>query len=187
VVVLVLPSKRVKRLVLALLVAGAAGCASVSNIATQGFSMNGGKVEAGRDEVLYYSIQVNFDSVTDPAVLSARVLLSPDLPPVALRDLTLEFVSRHLSKYVPPPQQPELYRRQAEGWLAFEGDGLFIRFHDDGRPMTLGLCSHCRNSRQFPVVATSDGRLFPLPLSLAEAEQVFGPLPRAKRFSQVYY
>jgi hypothetical protein len=180
-------STRVKRLVIGLLAAGAAGCASVSNIASDGFSMNGEKVEAGRDEVLYYSISVNFDRAVAPAVLSARVQLTPDLPPVALGELTLELVSKHLGKYVAPPQQPESYRRQAEGWLAFEGDGLFIRFHDDGRPMTVGVCSHCMNSRQFPVLAAPDGRLFPLPLTRAEAEDVFGPLPRAKGFSQVYY
>jgi hypothetical protein len=180
--------QRLRSVVLAaLLAAGAIGCASVSTIATGGFSMNGEKVEAGRDEVLYYRIGVDFDRTVSSAVLAARVQLAPGLPPVALRDLSLELVSGHLSKYVAPPQQPEIYRREAKAWLAFEGDGLFIRFHDDGRPMSLGLCSHCQNSRQYPVVATPNGRRFPLPLTLAEAEEVFGPLPRAKSYSQVYY
>jgi hypothetical protein len=169
------------------LATGMAGCASVSTITTGGLSMHGEKVEAGRDEVLYYRISIDFQRGVSPAVLAARVQLAPEFPPVALQDLSPELVSEHLGKYVAPPQLPEIHRGESDTWLAFQGDGLFIRFHEDGRPMIVGLCSHCMNSRQFPVIAAPDGQRFHLPLTRYQAEEVFGPLPRAKGFSQVYY
>jgi hypothetical protein len=43
-------------------------------------------------------------------------------------------VSEHLGKYLAPPQLPEIYRRESELGSPSQGDGLFLRFHEDRTP-----------------------------------------------------
>lgn len=67
------------------------------------------------------------------------------------------------------------------------GAGFHIKFMD-GRLVSVGICSHCDEIIQSPVVGTLDGlKFYALPLNEPELAEVFGASEKTRKVREVTY
>jgi len=163
-------------------------CANVSRFEKGAFVAFGQKLD-GSPEPLYYLMRMDL-SRSNPAETPAFSLkLSENGPPVPWDRLTVDTVSAHLPKFVPPPVWPEKWKAEAAKRDAYEGAGYYIAFRD-GRLEYLGLCSHC--GKDFPEpppgIGPPDGAtFFRLPVTEAQLVSVVGRPDRIYNVREVSY
>jgi hypothetical protein len=161
-------------------------CAGVSRLDKGPLVAYGEHLEKS-PEPLYYLIRINCEKQDLTPALRALVRLGPEAEPLAITDLTPEFVSRHLPRFEPPREWPDAWKEKARKEHAYAGGGFHIAYNDDGRLAFVGICSHCYPSRQSPVVGTPNGRIFyTLPLTTEQFTEVFGPAERSRKQREVY-
>ncbi len=119
--------------------------------------------------------------------MSFLVKLSPDNPPITLRELSPELVARYLPPFTPPSQWPDTWKQKAKEEDVYTGKGFNIRFKN-GKLLSIGICSHCDGRREYPIVGTLDGQHFyTLPLTEQQVIEVFGPPDRIFKVNEVRY
>ncbi|WP_345989958.1 hypothetical protein WCX18_04305 [Sulfurimonas sp. HSL1-2] len=162
------------------------GCANVVRFEKPSLVAHAEKLD-GSDDVLYYSIGIDFTETVAPDIAKVRLKFTPETASYALYELTPAVASRYLERYQPPPQWPEAWKQRAAKDDAYEGKGIYMKFAA-GRLERLGLCSHCAGGRAAPIVGTADGGAFyALPLTERQMVELFGaPLKRMK-VREVYY
>lgn len=162
------------------------GCANVSRFEKDSLVAHGELLD-GSQEPLYYSIQVDLKQSVDARTISSLLKLSSDSPPIAIKQLRPELVSRYLPPFIPPPQWPEAWKQKAKEDDAYTGNGFYIRFKD-GQLLSVGICSHCAGGRENPIVGTPDGQHFyMLPLTEQQVTDVFGSPDRIYKVHEVRY
>jgi hypothetical protein len=161
-------------------------CAGVSRLDKGPLVAYGEHRQKGQEQ-RYYLVRINVENEEDSPVLQALVKLTPEAPPVAIRDLTPDFVALHLPRFEPPPQWPAQWKEKARKDHAYSGNGFHIHYTPEGRLGFIGLCSNCYPRRESPEVGTPDGtRFFTLPLTLPEFMEVFGPPDKSRTQREVY-
>jgi len=161
-------------------------CANVSRF-EKGSLVAHGELLDGSREPLYYSIWVDFKKSVDASTMSSLLKLSPDSPSIALGKLRPELVARYLAPFTPPPQWPEAWKEKAKEDEVYAGGGFNIRFKE-GQLLSVGICSHCAEGREHPIVGTPDGHHFYiLPLTERQITEIFGPPDRIYKVGEVRY
>ena len=150
-------------------------------LVAHGQRLNGSKVP------LYYAISLDMTKSVDESAKNFLLKLTPDNPPISLKELNPELVARYLPPFTPPPQWPDKWKQKAKEEEIFAGGGFHIRFKN-GQLLFVDICSHCANGRENPVVGTPDGQHFyTLPLTEQQVVEVFGSPKRIYRVNEVRY
>lgn len=161
-------------------------CAKVSRFEKGSLVAHGELIE-GSHEPLYYKIWIDLKKSTDVHTMRSLLKLSPDSPPVALEKLRPELVAHYLPPFIPPPQWPDAWKQKAKEDEVYAGGGFNIRFKE-GQLLSIGICSHCAEGREHPIVGTPDGKHFyTLPLTEKQVIEVFGPPGRIYKVGEVRY
>lgn len=176
-----------RRILIAIGLAGIlSACANVSRFEKDAFVAHG-EILNGTPEVLYYSIFIESDGTVDAYKADILLKLTADATPLSLSKLRPESVARYLPRFTPPPQWPEQWKKKAMEAETYSGGGFHITFKN-GRLVSLGICSHCSEGREHPVIGTADGHLFySLPLTEQQLEDLFGPPDRIYKVNEVRY
>ncbi|WP_339800438.1 hypothetical protein [uncultured Marinobacter sp.] len=170
----------------ALLAGILAGCANVSRFEKDALVAHGEHLN-NAPETLYYTLFIEIGRVTDANIMKVLVKLTPDAPPILLSEVKPESVARYLPRFVPPPQWPEHLKKKATEYQAYVGGGFHITF-DDGRFISIGICSHCSGGREYPVIGTPNGNdFYTLPLTEQQLIDVFGSPGRVYKVNEVRY
>lgn len=173
-------------LILLLLAIILPACANVSRFEKNSLIAFGELLE-GSKEPLYYLIRIDLKRPADSRIMSSQLKLSPDCPPVALKEIRPEFVASYLSPFTPPPQWPQAWKLKAKKEQIYDGSGFNIAFKE-GRFLSINICSHCAGRREYPIVGTPDGQHFyTLPLTEQQIVEVFGPPDRLHKVVEVGY
>jgi hypothetical protein len=169
-----------------LLTSALLACANVSRFEKDSLVAYGEHLN-GAPEVLYYSIFVETDRMVDIHKMDILLKLAPEATPLLLSELSPESVARYLPRFIPPPQWPEHWKEKAMETEAYSGRGFHITFNN-GRLLSLGICSHCSGGREHPVIGTPDGHAFySLPLTDQQLKNIFGPPNRVYRVNEIRY
>lgn len=161
-------------------------CANVSRFEKNSLVAHGELLD-GSHELLYYSIWVDLKKSVDVRTMNFLLKLSPDSPPVALKELCPELVASYLPPFIPPQQWPDTWKQKAKEDESYSGGGFFIRFKE-GRLLSVGICSHCATRRENPIVGSPDGKHFyMLPLTEQQITEVFGAPDRIYKVNEVRY
>lgn len=162
------------------------GCANVSRFEKNNLVAFGERLE-GSQEPLYYLVRIDVQKSDDARVMSSRLKLSPDSPPLTLEELRPAAVADFLSPFTPPPQWPDTWKQKANAEDVYAGNGFHIRF-EGGQLLSVGICSHCAGGREQPMVGTPDGQHFyTLPLTEQQVIEVFGAPDRIDKVGEVRY
>lgn len=162
------------------------GCANVSRFEKNALVAHGEYLN-GASETLYYTIFIESGRVVDAHIMEIFLKLTPDATPILLSELNPESVARYLPRFIPPPQWPEHWKRKATEDEAYVGGGFHITFNN-GRFVSIGICSHCSGGREYPIVGTPDGDAFySLPLTEHQLIDVFGSPSRIYKVNEVRY
>jgi hypothetical protein len=172
------------------LVIGLAGilsaCANVSRFEKDAIVAHGERLNDA-PEILYYSIFIKSDNTVDVHNVDILLKLTPNASPLLLSKLRPESVAKYLPRFTPPPEWPEQWKKKAMEFDAYSGSGFHITFKND-RLVSLGICSHCSEGREHPVIGTKDGQLFySLPLTKQQLEDIIGPPDRVYEVNEVRY
>jgi hypothetical protein len=139
-------------------------------------------------EPLYYSIGIDIDRSTDNSILNSRIKLANNAPNLSLAELNPDFVAIFLSPFTPPHQWPDSWKKKAKEDDLYSGGGFFIKFNEKGRLLFVGICSHCENQREYPIVVTPDGKShYTLPLTIKQFSDVFGLPTRKYKVNEIRY
>lgn len=169
-----------------LLIGTLSGCANVSRFEKDGLVAHGEPIN-GASETLYYTIFIEIDKVVDDQIMQAFLKLTPEATPILLAELNPESAARYLPRFVPPPQWPEHWKKKAEEDEAYAGGGFHIVFRN-GRFMSIGICSHCSEGREYPAIGIPGGNAFySLPLTKQQLIDVFGSPSRLYKVNEVRY
>lgn len=161
-------------------------CANVSRLQRESLVAFGEQLE-GSSESLYYLIRLDLKKSPNSRTTNFSLKLSPDSPTIAFEELRPQLVARYLPPFTPPEQWPEHLKEKAKQDVTYAGGGFHITFADD-RPVYVGICSHCYNRREYPVVGTPDGQhLYELPLTELQISEVFGSPDRIYKVGEVRY
>ena len=113
--------------------------------------------------------------------------LSPECPPITLTELRPELVSQYLHSFIPPPQWPDRMKQKIKGQNIYSENGFHISFKN-GKLLYMGICSHCADENESPVVGTLDREHFyTLPLTDQQVIEVFGTPKRIYKVNEVRY
>lgn len=160
-------------------------CAGVSRLESGGVVAFGEPVD-GADRPLYYLIRIDARRPLDAHTGNALVKLAADAPSRSIADLEAGWVARHLPAFEPPAGWPDTWKKRARRLQAFQGGGYYVAF-EEGRLVSLELCSHCAGGREAPRVGAPGGLLFALPLTERQLTEVFGPFESRRRVREVTY
>jgi hypothetical protein len=161
-------------------------CANTSRFEKGPLVAHGGLIE-GSQEPLYYMIWVDLKKSSDVRPMSSLLKLSPDSPPIALEKLRPEIVVNYLPPFTPPPQWPEAWKQKAKEDEMYAGNGFNIVFKES-RLLSVGICSHCAEGKEHPIVGTPDGQYFyTLPLTERQVVEVFGSPDRIYKVGEIRY
>ena len=176
-----------RRILLIIFLAGILpACANVSRFEVGTLVAHGEQLN-GSHEPLYYSIFVDGSRKADDRIMGVLLKLTPDANPLKLSELNPELVAKFLPKFVPPPQWPEHWKKKAKEEDAYSGGGFHIKFKN-GRLNSVGICSHCAEGLEHPIVGTGDGKVFySLPLTEQQLIDVFGQPGRVYKVNEVRY
>lgn len=161
-------------------------CAGTSRLETDALVAFGSRVD-GALEPLYYLVRIDIEELANARIMSSLVKFSPEAPPMPIAELRPQEVARYLLPFSPPPQWPDYFKQKAKAYDEYHGGGFYVAFKDD-RLVSLGICSHCGEGREAPIVGTPDGRHFyPLPLTEQQVTEVFGSPDRIRQVREVTY
>ena len=161
-------------------------CANVSRFEKGALVAHGEHLD-GSPEILYYLISIKNGRIVDDPLNDIFLKLTPEAAPLRLLELRPESVARYLPRFTPPPQWPEHLKEKAMKSDAYSGSGFHITF-DNGRLHSLGICSHCLEGREYPIIGTPDGhRFYSLPLTEQQLIDVFGAPDRVYKVNEVRY
>jgi hypothetical protein len=172
--------------VVMLFTATLSACANVSRFESGALVAHGEHLN-GASEILYYSIFIESGGRADVHMKDIYLKLTPDATPLLLSELRPGSVSRYLPRFNPPPQWPENLKEKAMETEAYSGGGFHITFNN-GRLLSVGICSHCSEGREHPIIGTPDGnRFYSLPLTEQQLKDVFGMPDRVYKVNEVRY
>lgn len=162
------------------------GCANTSRFETGTLTAFGGHIDPGGG-VRYYLVNIDARGAP-PEQLPALALPLPGAEhPVPVNELTPALTARYLPAFVPPPQWPDTWKAKARSHPAFEGNGFYVGFGENGLE-SAGLCSHCAGGRQAPGLCTADGHIcHVLPITRAQLVELVGPPDRESKVMEVRY
>lgn len=173
-------------LILTLLALILSACANVSRFEKNSLVAFGQLLDAS-NEPLYYLIRVDLKKPVDSHIMSSQLKLSPDSPPVAIGEMSPEFVASYLPPFIPPSQWPDSWKLKAKEEQVYAGNGFNIAFKE-GQLVFFGICSLCAGEKEYPIVGTPDRQHFyTLPLTLRQVIEVFGSPDRIYKVNEVRY
>lgn len=173
-------------LMVTLLAGFLSACANVSRFEKEALTAYGEQLDGSR-EPLYYLIRIDLSKAADSSMLKMSLKLTADSAPIALSELSPELVGKYLPPYAPPPQWPEQWKKKSAEVDAYSGGGFHIVFKNN-RLEFIGICSHCAQQREHPVIASPDGKaLYSLPLTERQLVELCGPPKRKYKVNEVRY
>ncbi|QOP41208.1 hypothetical protein [Sulfurimonas marina] len=148
----------------------------------------GMKSEDGNETVLYYMFVIDLKKFPEYRLPQFEIELLPGTGSFKLNELTIENTSLHLPKFQPPKQWPKKWKEEAMKKQAFEGNGIYISFDEDGKVDYLGICTICGGKNFRPRIGKIDGKsLYTTPLTFEQMEDIFGPPNRLYNVLEVTY
>lgn len=177
----------VKLFFYALLILFVSGCANTSKFVKAPLTAYGTKGTDGNETVRYFMLGIDLKKYPEEPLPPFQVELSPGSIPIQSLELTVEKTAMYLPPFVPPPQWPEHWKEEARKDRSFEGNGIYISFRE-GKLIYFGICTNCGGKHFTPRIGDADGNaLYPMPLTLEQISDIFGPPDRLYNVNEIRY
>ena len=177
----------VKLFFFALLVLFVGGCANTSKFIKEPLIAYGMKGTDGNDTVRYFMLRIDLKKYPDNPLPPFLIELTPGAAPIQFIELTAEKTAMYLPSFVPPPQWPDHWKAEARKEQSFEGNGIYISFKE-GKLIYFGICTDCGGKHFAPRIGGATGNaLYPMPLTLEQLSEIFGPPEKLYDVSEIRY